>query len=308
MDILVPPGLILRGLEAKLYEYLQREKDLSGIALLGFAFTKQQHHVDAVLILNPGIIVCLEAKNYGDVWAGNANKQWTSSKRCINSSGINPYDQCRTYSLAIKNNLEEALGYSFLVRSIVVAPSHASFRIDDAVINRIGSINAITIFNLYAINKLTRQVKVSPRDEEAFTQAGGVHGIVQLLLNISREELEQRLEAVSVDTARPKPAPPIRKKPTGNKEITPPGNLDNQLPLLPENPVTPDQPTNGWKTLRRLKTRTVALASIGVIGVVGAIGTGFWWKPHKNQETPAPQTQNQPISGTPISTNFPNSN
>lgn len=112
MIVILPEGVELQGFEKELKTALEQAK-LAGYALMGFDFREvlspKLYAIDAVVIMEPGVFVCLEAKGYKGKWTGNSNEKWLCDNQEIKSVGLNPYKQVEQYSLVIKNKLQSAI-------------------------------------------------------------------------------------------------------------------------------------------------------------------------------------------------------
>jgi hypothetical protein len=62
---------------------------------MGFQFREalgsKLHEIDALVVMEPGVFVCLEAKGYKGKWIGSANERWFSDNQEIKAVGGNPY-------------------------------------------------------------------------------------------------------------------------------------------------------------------------------------------------------------------------
>lgn len=204
MKVILPPDADLNDFEGDLHSYLV-QSSLSGLALLNCSFAKYGgsfKEIDALVLLEPAVFVCIEAKGYRDSrWTGNINSQWRANHIRINAAGkSNPHKQANSYSLLIKNILTETDLYHYnpYVIPVVVAPDDADIHITDAVVNhytRRGS--GLYICNLSYLDKFLEQAVAtdSKPDLERHIQAlGGLHRIAQSLLNISEEQFERLLD------------------------------------------------------------------------------------------------------------------
>ncbi len=150
MKVLLPEGKKLKGFERQLQERLEKI-NLEGFALMGFSYqevnSSKLHEVDAVVLLEPGIFVCLEAKGYTGEWTGSANEKWLCNGQEIKSNGGNPYDQVRTYSLVIKDKLKQDIfkNAELYVNPFIVVPDKAKISIQNAVIDRFEPVGTICI-------------------------------------------------------------------------------------------------------------------------------------------------------------------
>lgn len=227
MKVLLPEGKKLNSFEHQLQKTLE-QTNLEGYALVGFRFVQvngqQLSEIDALVLLQPGIFVCLEAKGYGGKWTGSANTKWFSDGREIESIGVNPYDQVNKYSLAIKNKLnqihkshiksrpvpkkERAKQYysndcGFYVNSFVVAPDDAKIEIDNAVVDEFQPVGTIVVCHCSKLEQVLSQTPAGRGSGERVAKLGGLEQVISELIGIPVTEL---------DGPNPGPAP-IRLSP-----------------------------------------------------------------------------------------------
>jgi hypothetical protein len=144
MKILLPYQKKLDNSFEKDLKRTLQESNLEGYALLSFSFADSQgklHEIDAVLVLSPGVFICLEAKNYSGVWTGSQNEVWRCDGQEIKAIGTNPYVQSRQYAFVIKQRLDflfcpYGLESKIFVNHIIVAPDPSQFKISRAMINQ----------------------------------------------------------------------------------------------------------------------------------------------------------------------------
>ncbi|MHC5726582.1 MAG: nuclease-related domain-containing protein, partial [Nostoc sp.] len=112
MKVLLREGVELEGFERELKTTLQQAQ-LAGYALMGFAFREvlnsKLHEIDALVVMEPGVFVCLEAKGYKGKWTGSPNETWFCDNQEIKAVGGNPYIQVERYSLVIKDKLRSCI-------------------------------------------------------------------------------------------------------------------------------------------------------------------------------------------------------
>jgi len=156
--------------EKAIITVLQEQNQLRGYALFGW---KLPLEVDGLLLLEPGIFVCYEAKNYRGVWTGDVNSRWRCGNDLINSNGRNPNDQLERYALKIKDRIREIDTIQKCLRNesnnrrldkfphvcgLVVVPDEAQIEIIDAHVDKI---NQDTIYSRSIhICHLSKLVKV----------------------------------------------------------------------------------------------------------------------------------------------------
>jgi len=190
MKVLLPPQHDLSNpLEQQILEVL-RDANLAGYALLGFSFRGSSsailHEIDALLVLEPGMFVCLEAKNYSGTWTGTANEVWKCNGQEINAVGTNPFDQVKTYSFVIKNRLQSILNGIIWVNHFIVAPNQAVFEITGCYSNMFqpGG-NAIQICHVSKLESVIRSIWQPRRDIIESFRNIGCEAIVRELLDLN---------------------------------------------------------------------------------------------------------------------------
>lgn len=74
--------------ERAIIRVLQEQNQLRGYGLCGWTFSLGNRHleIDGLLLLEPGIFVCYEAKCYSGVWTGDINSTWRCGNRVIASA------------------------------------------------------------------------------------------------------------------------------------------------------------------------------------------------------------------------------
>ena len=167
MKVLLPEGAELQGFEKELKTTLEQAQ-LAGYALMGFAFrealSSQLHEIDALVVMEPGVFVCLEAKGYKGKWTGSANTQWLCDNTTIEAVGGNPYKQVERYSLVIKDKLKPLFqDIRFWVNYFIVAPNEAEFEIGDAVINAFQIGRSVPICHLSKIEQVLGSIRTNER-------------------------------------------------------------------------------------------------------------------------------------------------
>jgi hypothetical protein len=228
MKVLLPPHKILdNSLEQQLQRTLAASK-LEGYALMSFSFCNEkgiQHEIDAVLILSPGVFVCLEAKNYGGVWSGSQNEKWICDGQEIKSVGTNPYVQVRRYSLMIQNGLNylfRRYGLKVFVNPFIIAPDQAQFKIPTAMINGFEFGSRISICNLSQLETTIASIPAAYGVPEIVNEIG-VETIVRELADLSpeadltefypqRQEIDADPQTPHQDPVSPVSAFPARPK------------------------------------------------------------------------------------------------
>ncbi|MCM0593780.1 MAG: PhnD/SsuA/transferrin family substrate-binding protein [Gloeotrichia echinulata CP02] len=209
MKVLLPEGTEIQGFERELKTTLEQAK-IAGYALMGFSFREARargarlHEIDALVVMEPGVFVCLEAKRYEGKWTGSANQKWLCDDKEIKAGGGNPYKQVREYSFVIKNKLASGVFNNIdrlRVYHFVVAPDKAIFDIDDAVINTFQPQSSISICHLSRIANALGSIKANEQVAAKFMEIGS-EKIISELTGISLERLEK------IINSQP-PEPPI---------------------------------------------------------------------------------------------------
>jgi len=180
MKILLPYQKKLdNSFENDLKRTLQRS-NLEGYALLSFSFSDSKgklYEIDGVLVLYPGLFICLEVKNYVGTWTGSQNEAWKCDGQEIRAIGTNPYVQSRTYALVLKERLKPlfcpyGLESKIFVNPIIVAPDQAQFNIPRATINQFEYGSRILICNLSSLEKTIAEIGVNDEIKNAFAWIG----------------------------------------------------------------------------------------------------------------------------------------
>jgi endonuclease YncB( thermonuclease family)/ABC-type phosphate/phosphonate transport system substrate-binding protein len=162
--------------EKAIITVLQEQNQLRGYALFGWTFSlgNRNLEIDGLLLLEPGIFVCYEAKCYSGVWTGDINSTWRCGNRVIASArNGNPYLQVQQYVFHIKDILaridrivecfrrrpsHERLTDILCVCGLIVVPDEAQIQIQNA---HVDSINQDTIYSRSIhICHLSKLVKV----------------------------------------------------------------------------------------------------------------------------------------------------
>ena len=193
MRVLLPPRTKLEGFEEELQQTLE-QSNLKGSALMGFEFREvscaKQHEIDALVILEPGIFICLEAKCYKGKWTGSVNSEWLCDNQKINAIGTNPYKQVLNYSYVIKDKLREILKSQerdVFVNQFVVAPDKASFEIKDAFIDQFSPGKCIQLCHISKIENILSRIRANISVRPIFKEIG-IDRIVSELIEIPENE------------------------------------------------------------------------------------------------------------------------
>ncbi|MBN3871502.1 PhnD/SsuA/transferrin family substrate-binding protein [Nostoc sp. JL33] len=231
MKVLLPEGVELQGFERELKTTLEQAQ-LAGYALMGFAFrealSSKLHQIDALVVMEPGVFVCLEAKGYKGKWTGSANETWFSDNQEIKAVGGNPYIQVERYSLVIKDKLRSCIfqDIDFWVNYFVVAPDQTKFEIKDAVINTFQPGRSVQICNISRIEQVLGSIRTKENVAAKFNEIG-IKKIISELTGISLEKIEILINGQPPGpTLKPRPvelkpvnptleAPPVELEPVG---------------------------------------------------------------------------------------------
>lgn len=254
MIVLLPEGVELQGFEKELKTALEQAK-LAGYALMGFDFREvlspRLHAIDAVVIMEPGVFVCLEAKGYKGKWTGNGNEKWLCDNQEIKSVGLNPYKQVEQYSLVVKNKLQSAIfqNIQFWVNFFIVAPDKAEFKIEGAVINTFQPGKAIQIFNVSRTEQILGSIRANERVAEKFNEVG-IKKIISELVGISLNNLEELInkQVTKIETSinahletLPKPSTSI--EPISETVPEPPISTEPNLETILKTPIAVETPS-----------------------------------------------------------------
>lgn len=221
MKVLLPEGVELQGFERELKTTLEQAQ-LAGYALMGFAFreafSSNLHQIDALVVMEPGVFVCLEAKGYKGKWTGSANETWFSDNKKIEAVGGNPYIQVERYSLVIKDKLRSCIfqDIPFWVNYFVVAPDTTKFEIEGAVINTFQSGRSVQICNLSRIQQILGSIRTRESVAAKFNEVG-IKKIISELTGISLEKIE-----ILINVQPPDPTPVEPPNPVGITVEPPP--------------------------------------------------------------------------------------
>ncbi len=194
MKVIVPENTELRGFERELQTVLE-QANLAGYALMGFAFrevsSSKLHEIDALVVMEPGLFVCLEAKGYSGTWRGSANERWFCSEQEIKAVSTNPYKQVQRYSYVIKDKLQDQVFQEihFWVNYFVVAPDGTEFEIEGAVINRFQGGNAIHVFHLSRVEQVLGSVRTNKQAAAKFREFG-IEGIIGELTGMRWDQIQ----------------------------------------------------------------------------------------------------------------------
>ncbi|MBG1261581.1 PhnD/SsuA/transferrin family substrate-binding protein [Nostoc sp. BAE] len=195
---------------------------------MGFAFREafgsSLHQIDALLVMEPGVFVCLEAKGYKGKWTGSANETWFSDNKKIEAVGGNPYIQVERYSLVIKDKLRSCIfqDIPFWVNYFVVAPDTTKFEIEGAVINTFQAGRSVQICHVSKIQQVLGSIRTRENVAAKFNEVG-IKKIISELTGISLEKIERLINVQSPDYTTVKlPVESPKLKPVGTTVEPPP--------------------------------------------------------------------------------------
>jgi len=237
MKILLPYQKKLdNSFENDLKRTLQRS-NLDGYALLSFSFTDSKgklYEIDGVLVLYPGLFICLEAKNYVGTWTGSQNEAWKCDGQEIRAIGTNPYVQSRTYAFVLKERLKPlfcpyGLESKIFVNPIIVAPDQAQFNIPRATINQFEYGSRILICNLSSLEKTIAEIGVYDEIKNAFEYIG----IESIVRHISGLKSDANLDELVSNFPEPQESKNLPENPLQNPPQSSSQNPDLNLPIKP---------------------------------------------------------------------------
>ncbi len=281
MKVLLPEETELQGFEKELKTTLE-QAHLAGYALMGFSFKEalcaRLHEIDALVVMEPGVFVCLEAKGYKGKWTASANEKWFSDNQEIQAVGNNPYNQVDRYSLVIKDKLQSIFqDIKFHVNYFVVAPDKTEFEIEGAAINTFKPGRSVRICHVSKIEQVLGSIKTTEGVAARFNEVG-IKKIISELTGISLEELEKIIigqppkPPISVETtSEPVPEPPpISVETTSEPVPEPPIPVETTSEPVPEPPpisveTTPESvPKSPHKTSIHPSIILTCLVGVGI--------------------------------------------
>jgi len=224
----------INNFENELAIALQKFK-LKGYALMGFnvSLGTKICNIDALIILESGVFICLEAKGYTGKWAGSANEKWFCDGKEIKSRGINPFTQVLDYALAVKDKLQKNtfLDQELWINFYIVAPDRADFSgVEAAVINKYQLGKSINVCNISKLEEVLGDIQGNQNNTEVIKRLGiekvvcGLVGISVLnlqeltvspkssVINLAKSFTPTNLETIEEDRRRATPKPILRKK------------------------------------------------------------------------------------------------
>ncbi|MFM7424327.1 MAG: PhnD/SsuA/transferrin family substrate-binding protein [Elainella sp.] len=321
MKVLLPENTELIGFERELQKTLE-QADLAGYALMGFAFREARgralHEIDALLLIEPCIFVCLEAKSYHGKWTGSQNQKWMSNGNEIKAVGTNPYKQVDKYSFVIEGRLRQQVfnDITFYVNGFIVAPDQAEIAIQDAVVDQFQPGRAVNICHLSKLESVLAGIFTGSKLIDAKTKVReiGLEQIISTLTNISVDQLDQLI------TTKPsQPRTSSVKPPEEVDEVDQQFASQSTEPAIPEpfapstadgiNPapaastpaevLSPDAdasrpkaglssaPSTSTSKPRRSRFKPIAAAAGILLALIstGAAATQFFWNDHACEST-----------------------
>ncbi|MEH2376970.1 NERD domain-containing protein, partial [Nostoc sp.] len=277
MKVLLREGVELQGFERELKTTLEQAQ-LAGYALMGFVFrealSSKLHEIDALVVMEPGVFVCLEAKGYKGKWTGSPNETWFCDNQEIKAVGGNPYIQVERYSLVIKDKLRSCIfqDIPFWVNYFVVAPDQTQFEIKDAVINTFQPGRAVQICNVSRIEKVLGSIRTKENIAAKFNEVG-IKKIISELTGISLEKIEILINDQPTDSGTqivstpPIPVdPPIKRvgKPPPIP-VDPPIKRVGKLPAIAVNP--PIKPSHNKYIYLSIILTCFVVLGVGIFAV-----------------------------------------
>jgi len=190
--------------ESEIIKVLKKSCQLKGYGLFGWKF---RHEIDGLLLLEPGVFVCYEAKCYKGVWTGDTNSEWKSDGQSIASSRWkNPSDQVATYVFEVKDELKKIDAIDrYLdnlrnkgnsgrsndfpcVCGLVVVPDEAQIKIKDAHVDTIDQYTiygrSIHICHLSKLVEVLLEIKpYNTSISELIQSLGGLKYIAEQLIH-----------------------------------------------------------------------------------------------------------------------------
>lgn len=270
MKVLLPEGTELQGFERELKTTLE-QTHLAGYALMGFSFREslgaKLYEIDALVVMEPGTFVCLEAKGYKGKWTGSANEKWFCDNQEIKAVGNNPYKQVERYSLVIKDKLQPIFqDIRFYVNYFVVAPDETKFEIKDAVINIFQPGKSVQICHVSKIEQVLGSIRTNEAVAAKFNEVG-IKKIISELTGIPLEKLEK-----IIDGHLPELPKPVLELPKPVLEVSEPvAEIPKPVPKIPK-PVT-EPPIQVPKQPRR---KSILLTCLVGLGILTTAGTGYF--------------------------------
>ncbi len=303
--------------------------EIDGYGLLGYAYvhpeTGQEQVIDGVLICQPGLICCVQIKEYPGVWTGELNTFWLVEEQRIEATPFNPYRELRNAIFLLQDKLAKSLFAEvsgLLVHGTVLAPDQTQIQIKNGALNKI--YNSSTSVSICQVGHLGPALKTLIHTTSSWPSIAAVRerfqelsldAIAADLIGISEADLQQKeLPAIALvtETART----------TGSKQIPTPQSSTSASSSLEADwedpdPSTPDpDPASTSTSTASPAVGSTASASesssglpwwiwggagvaaLGVLGVIGSLMTGGSSDPVA-QSTPTPVTQSAPTEDAP---------
>lgn len=189
--------------ENELASALQKFK-LKGYALMGFGLSlgSKTCNIDALIILESGVFICLEAKGYAGKWTGSVNDKWFCDGKEINSRGINPFTQVLDYAFAVKDKLQKTTfkDSQVWVNCYIVAPDCADFSdIEGAIINQYQIGKSINVCNISQLEGVLSDIRGN-QDNTEIIKSSGIEKVICELVDISTLRLQELTVSTNVSS------------------------------------------------------------------------------------------------------------
>ena len=266
MKVLLRKGAELNGFERQLQRTLE-QANLTGYALMGFSFREahgsQQYAIDALVLREPTVFVCLEAKGYSGRWTGSASTEWRCNNgfddREIQSVNGNPYHQVSTYSYVVRDRLRQQVfndikDVKFFVNAFVVAPDGAEIAVKDAVIDQFQLGKSIFICHLSRLEEVISSIWKT-----------GSQSVVEEVREIGLKQIASKLTGVPVNELDVLITPGSQPKVSGNERA----ELQETMPLTIPPVVKPSPP----KAFKPITIGSVCIA--GILTAAAAVTAFF---------------------------------
>lgn len=298
MKVVLPENAELKNEFERQLQATLEQANLDGYALMGFSFREARggglHEIDALLLIEPCIFVCLEAKGYHGKWTGNVNQKWMRGDDEIKGNGSNPYNQVQTYCLAIKERLKQEIfnDLTFYVNGFVVAPDNAEIEIQDAVVDQFQPVKAANICHLSKLEAVLTRIQVKDKIQPAVAKVRevGLKQIISTLIDVSVDRIDQLITANRMQPERgneAQPPEPVPSKPVVPEPVIPkpvPPDSKPKRPRIPFNPIV------------------IAAGILLALGATGVAATQFFWNSRacESTETRISDTCYKDLARTPL--------
>lgn len=266
--------------ESELAIALQKSR-LKGYALMGFNVNLGSKicEIDAIVILESGAFICLEAKDYTGKWTGSANDKWFCNGKEINSRGVNPFAQVLDYAYAVKNKLQTTFkDIELWINFYIVAPDRADFLgIEGAVINKYQAGKCINVCNISSLEPVLGDIWGNPIIAEIIEQFE-IEQVISKLVGISTLRLQELTLPSKSSVILANSFAPINIPPSQIAEDTIERRITPKPILRKKSPVSATVPT---KSQDKISVKSL-LASLGILltlislASISFLGFKFW--------------------------------